>query len=263
MSRHFSRSFVSFSLNTLAIALLSATAAVAQSPDSYTHQPERFFQPVSPIPVEQGFFQDHASTAAEGYLRGKAAVIQARGNFRLSEAQAQILRQQARSLDRENDLQQTAALLTQKKMWEDARLQARKDRAAQLATGKQIADQRETTVYRDAYRLSKFDLDRVTGAICWPTLLCDEKYAALRLELDQLSHQHYAYNSPAMNSAGEITRAVDKLSTTLRSELSTLPRSEYSAAQKFLTGLKYAAAEQGEKLAKMEATPVRQVAGTK
>ena len=44
---------------------VSAAAAVAQTPESYTHQPERFFQPVSPIPVAQGFFQDHASTAAE------------------------------------------------------------------------------------------------------------------------------------------------------------------------------------------------------
>ena len=144
-----------------------------------------------------------------------------------------------------------------------ARLQAHKDRAAQQAAGKQLADDRASTVYREAYRLSPFELDRVTGAISWPNLLCDEKYAALRQQLDELSHQHYAYNSPAADSARDIARVADQWSTTLRSELRTLPRTEYNAAQKFLTSLKYAAAEQSEKLAKMDATPIRTVAGEK
>src|SRR3954471_18148706 len=47
-----------------------------------------------------------ASTAAEGYLNGRAAVIDALGNFEVNDAQAAILNQHARALDRENNLKQ-------------------------------------------------------------------------------------------------------------------------------------------------------------
>ena len=106
---------------TLLISLGIAATATAQAPEDYSTPPGPFHQPVPPYPVEMGFSQDHSSTAAEGYLRGKAALIQSLGNFQLSESQAQILRQQARWLDRENDLKQTIALHAQKQMWADAR----------------------------------------------------------------------------------------------------------------------------------------------
>src|SRR4051812_7564043 len=85
-----------------------------------------------------GFRHYHASTAAEGFLRGKAAVIDSLGNFEVSDGQAQILREQARSLDRENDLKQTQALQLQKKMWSDARIQARNERLIRAAEGQKL-----------------------------------------------------------------------------------------------------------------------------
>ena len=100
--------------------LLVANITVAQSSESYSAS-EPNYQPVSPYPVEMGFSQHHSSTAAEGFLRGRAALIQALGSYQLSESQAEILSQQARSLDRDNDLKQTLALHAQQKMWIDAR----------------------------------------------------------------------------------------------------------------------------------------------
>ena len=105
--------------------LLAAGIAVGQS--SYGSESA----PVHSYPFSYGygsFGSYHASTAAEGFLRGRAAVIDAIGNFRVNDAQAGILREQGRALDRENDLKQTEALHLQKKMWEDARIQARRDR---------------------------------------------------------------------------------------------------------------------------------------
>jgi hypothetical protein len=194
---------------------------------------------VSPNPVELGFTQHHSSTAAEGFLRGKAAVIQANGNFLLSASQAEILLQQARALDRENDLQQTAALLTQRKLWDDARVQARKDRDARRLAGQQLAAERATTVYRDAYQLSVNELDPITGEINWPVVLTADIFAPQRAQLEQLIKQHFIYGELPPETATEIVRLVDSVSKSLRREIRSVPREEYGAAQKFLMGLKY------------------------
>jgi len=237
ISSHNRRQFVA----PAALFALLATAAVgfAQTPENYTPTPGPIHQPVSPYPVEFGFTQHHSSTAAEGYLRGKAAVIQAIGNFRLSESQAEILRQQARALDRENDLQQTAALLTQKKLWEDARYQARKDRDARRAAGQAIAADRAATVLRQTYQLPAGALDAVTGEIHWPAVLMAEKFAPHRALVERLIKEHLAYGDTQPESAVEIARTVNSYSQELRREISSVPRDEYLAAQKFLTGLKY------------------------
>src|SRR6476620_5694813 len=110
----------------------------------------------------------HASTAAEGFLRGRAAVIDALGNFEVNDAHAGILLEQGRALNRENNLKQTEALQLQKKMWDDARIRARKEREARGAEGQQLLAERRSTIYRDAYQLSAGELDVKTGEISWP-----------------------------------------------------------------------------------------------
>src|SRR6185436_12828406 len=83
-----------------------------------------------------GYGSYHASTVAEGYLRGRAAVIDALGNYAVNSSQAAILSEQARSLNRENNLEQTAAFHAQQKMISDARLQVRKDFEVRAAEGR-------------------------------------------------------------------------------------------------------------------------------
>jgi hypothetical protein len=190
-----------------------------------------------------GFSQDHSSTAAEGYLRGKAALIQARGNFQLSESQAQILRQQARWLDRENDLKQTAALHAQKQMWADARAKERADRNAAAKAGSQLADERAATVYRRAYQLSADDINATTGTLNWPAGLQSEKFASQRVELERLFVEYVISGGNQEEVTTELARRVNSFAKTLRSDSNNLPREEYNASQKFLLGLKYTSAE--------------------
>src|SRR5829696_8643782 len=129
-NRLFAGLFVSF-------ATLAGTGnAVGQSSYSTEGGSAHHFQPSSFGYGSYGSY--HASTAAEGYLRGRAAVIDAVGNFKVNAAQAAILREQGRALDRENNLKQTEALHLQKKMWEDARIQARRVREARSIEGKQL-----------------------------------------------------------------------------------------------------------------------------
>jgi hypothetical protein len=217
-------------------------SSLAQTEAGYDSMLSRpFHQPVSPYPVEMGFAQDHSSTAAEGFMRGSAAVLQAMGNFELSDSQAQILWQQARALSRDNDLKQTEALHAQKKMWEDARIEARKERDARIAEGQLKLAQRRATIYSQTYRLSARELDMTTGQISWPQALQTAKYQAERSHLEELFRQHVGYDRPQADTAQQIARSVEALSRAIRSDASSLPRDEYLASQKFLLGLKYAA----------------------
>jgi hypothetical protein len=189
-----------------------------------------------------GGYGYHASTAAEGFLRGQAAVIDSLGNFEVNDAQAGILREQGRALNRENDLKQTEALLVQKKMWDGARAQARRDREMRLKEGRELLAERRSTIYTDAYHLSTGELDYKTGEITWPEALQDSRFNENRTRLEELFRQHVGYGVPRANVAREIARNVDKWSRVLRSEVGSMPREEYLAAQKFLLGLKYGAA---------------------
>src|SRR5215207_7629556 len=224
-NRFFGGLFVSFA------TLLAAGNAVGQS-SGYEGGSEHHSHPFA---HGYGFYVSyHASTAAEGFLRGKAAVIDAIGNFRVNDAQAAILREQGRALDRENDLRQTEALHIQKKMWEDARIQARRDREARRIEGQQVLAEKRLTVYRDAYLLSAEELNITTGQISWPETLQDSRFEGARARMEELFRQHVGYGTPRANAAREIARVVDQWSRGLRSEVSLMSREDYLAAQKFL-----------------------------
>lgn len=244
------------------VAFTYSTYALAQTPETYPSTPPGpFHQPVAPFPIEQGFSQDHASTAAEGFLRGKAEVIQALGNFQLSESQSRILRQQARWLERENKLKQTEALFTQQKMWDDARVNARVQQRARSVQGQQMLVNRQSTVYRQAYQLASDEFDSATGTITWPVALLADKFAVQRLRIEQLMQQQASYGDPKPAVTSEIARATECVSRDLAGDIRQLPRDQYAAAQKFLTGIKYAAATVGQQVAENQATP-QPIAGT-
>jgi hypothetical protein len=224
-------------------SVLVAGTSVAQSTSGYDNgSTGPMYHPVHSYPAGWGFGYYRASTAAEGFLRGRAAVIDAIGNFEVNDSQAAILSEQARALDRENNLKQTEALLAQKKMWSDARIQARQDRDARSAAGREILAQREATIYRQAYQLSASELNLKTGELCWPAALQDAKFQENRVHMEELFRQCIAYGSPEPGTTAEIARSVDQWSRTLRNDIGSMPREEYLAAQKFLLGLKYGAA---------------------
>jgi hypothetical protein len=147
-------------------------------------------------------------------------------------------------------------------MWEDARIQAREERNARRLAGRQIAAQRAATVYREAYQLSASELDPITGEIFWPAALQCEKFAPQRAQLEQLIKQQFIYGESQPATAAEIARTVDLCSKALRREIGSLPRDEYSAAQKFLMGLKYSDLSHLQAVAKTRSIVPQGVAGT-
>ncbi len=221
------------------VALVSVNVVVAQSPEDYQNVvPGPYHQTVAPFPVEFGFTQHHSSTALEGALRGKAAVIQALGSFELSDSQARILREQARWLDRENDLAQTETLLIQKQLWSEARRQERTERTKRVETGKVTLATRRATIHRVAYGLAATELDRATGEINWPVVLAADEFRRERARIEELFRKHVSYDDPQSATAREIGQTIDDFSRQLREHIGALPRGEYYAAQKFLRGLK-------------------------
>ncbi len=197
-------------------------------------------QPAAYVPMGFGYY--HSSTAAEGFMRGRAAVIDATGNWEVNDARAGILDQKARSLSRDNDLKQTEALYTQEKMWNDARIEARNDRELQAQQGQHLLAIHRATSYLEAYQLSDRDLNVKTGEIKWPEALQGAKFSANRDRMEELFRQHVGYGAPQAKSAREIARSVDQWSRTLQKEVATMPHEDYLVVQKFLTGLKYSAA---------------------
>src|SRR5262245_5587458 len=234
----FVRRFVIPSLVSV-LALVAAHRVAAQSGDygSMTGGPSSYSPYMGSYSAPYGF----SSTALEGALRGKAAVIDALGNFDVNEGQAAILREHARALDRDNDVQQTVALFAQQALWQQARDSARQARAVRDAEGKLKFAELRSTVYKRAYSLSATELNPRTGEIYWPAALQALKFETGRRCVERLYPTLASYPDPQPELVEEIGRHVDALVRTLRTDMCNLPRDEYLAAHKFLRGLKYAA----------------------
>jgi hypothetical protein len=190
---------------------------------------------------DYGYGYGHASTAAEGYLRGKATVIDSLGNFAVNSSQAAILSEQARSLNLDNNVKLTTTVQAQRKLIDDARFQVRKDFEVRAAEGRRVLADKRATVYRNIYELSTSELDLKTGAINWPTSLRTAKFDSSRNRLEELFREHVSYGGAHAETAREIARTVERLASSLRQDIRSLPREDYMAAQKFLLGLKYGA----------------------
>lgn len=222
------------------LALIAERPAAAES-DAYSfgsyEGTSSYHYPMGSYSAPYGF----SSTAFEGAQRGRAALVEAWGNFAVRKSQAAILWQQARAFDRENDVQQTIALFDQRDIWRQARELDRKEREQRNAEGKLILAARVATEYKQAYALSSDELDLSTGMISWPAQLLVGKYECQRRRVDQLFRTLASNPDPQPELVAEIGREVDALVRELRCEIRVLPQDEYLAAQKFLRGLKYAA----------------------
>jgi hypothetical protein len=221
------------------LAVVSGHRAVAETSEfSFGGTSSHFPYPsMSSYSAPYGF----SSTAFEGAQRGRAALVDAWGNYELNVSQAAIYWQQARDLDRINDLEQAAALETKREIWRQAREAERQARAARDAEGRVKFAELRATVYKRAYTLSAAELNLNLGKICWPTALQSTRFDRERQRLEQLFRTLASNPDPQPLLAAEIGREVDKLVRAFRCEAGNLPRDEYLAAHKFLRGLKYAA----------------------
>ena len=217
------------------LALLHQTsAALAQNNGSDYGWRERFYQPVAPLPPDLGFTYHHASTAGEGWQRGRAAVIHARGNYWLSVSQAAIQFEVARSLDQYNHRQWIAFCVANRE-----RLKADRHESTEATRLRNEAQHSEK--FEAAYRLAPEQLDRTSGEIAWPEVLKADAYGNLRQPLDDLFREQGHYAGKGDGRAANIVKCVESLRRAVRRDLGTFSRADYATAQRFLCGLKYEA----------------------
>ncbi len=125
-----------------------------------------------------------ASTAAEGFQRGMADVIQAQGNRNLSNSQAAINVQDAWSQNIDNQVKSVNAFWEKRDIYQ----QRQQEQFAQIAA------KRNAYIERHGLgSLTPQEFDRTTGAIAWPRVLEQEQYDQYRNTFNELFKAR-AYN---------------------------------------------------------------------
>jgi hypothetical protein len=177
----------------------------------------------------------HASTAAEGYANGMAAMVQSAGSYNLNTSQAAINLETARSQNLDNNLKGTQTYFemrninTAQRKSEDGRTMSSEEawRYASMAVPK---------------RLAATQLDPVTGRIYWPLLLQDPRYAEFRNNLEKLfvlretSHGGIGYDTYM-----QIQQVINAFSAALQKNITEYPSGDYIRAKNFIDSLGYEA----------------------
>jgi hypothetical protein len=232
-----------FSKGCVLLALVcNTTVALGQYQGGET--PPRFYQWQS-LPLDLAFGYQHASTALEGALGGRAEVIRAKGDCWLAVSQAKISSEQARKLALENRKRFVGDKIAERECREA-------DQKRRIAERRVVNEVRRSVRY-EVYRLSADQIDRTSGTILWSKMLLAAEYDEVRERLDEL----FRSRSVSRNTV-EVMRCVQSMTADLRRNRANASPVEYLAAQKFLCGVKH---EAEFPLVSAESPPVRELNG--
>jgi len=215
-----------------------ATAGVQGGAVSHVHP----YRPVTPgyrIPNPNYYHNPwyghyHASTAAESYARGKAALVRSQGQYNLLTAEANVVNQEAYRRGMENQHRKVNGYFALREKNREERAAERRPRATaeQLrriaATGKPAA-------------VSPSDLDSVTGAISWPTVLEREEYEPFRVALEEVFARRADTGRMEAADLEQAEEASEGMIAELKSHVREIPSHKYIAARRFVESLAYEA----------------------
>jgi hypothetical protein len=184
-------------------------------------------------PINNWSYQNHASTAAEGFLNGEARVIQAVGQTNYLNSVAAVNYQEAQSKWIDNRKKFVTTYYENKVYSKEMR-----DRYAKKPPTKEVWDKITANSLPDP--LTTHEYDRVSGRITWPHILRTNEYDAFRNRIDQLMVKRTADNdgdgSPFQR---EIASLVDAMKMLLKTNINTVTDSQYADAKAFLRSLDY------------------------
>jgi hypothetical protein len=174
----------------------------------------------------------HSSTAEEGIQRGMADVIRSQGAANLMNSEAAINIEEARKGYIENRMRWTQTYFDMKRVNREARQEARRPPPTQ----EQLI---RASQARMPDRLTTSQLDPVSGAIAWPTVLMADAYKPYRDQLDLLyaERSKNGYLSPdQFMKIRDITGSMmDELQQQVRTN--NYPTSASIEARRFIQGL--------------------------
>ena len=182
-----------------------------------------------------GVYQSgHASTAAEGAMRGAGDLIRSGSVANLNNSEAAINMTEAAKRGMENRQQWTDTYFQMR----DANRQYRAAERGPKMTMEQAVRLAQSGK-PDA--LSPSDLDSVDGGISWPMMLQSPKYADYRAQLEGLFSKRAELGGISTDDYFMISRSTRGMLDQLKTEVRTAPPAEYMAAKRFIESLAFEA----------------------
>jgi hypothetical protein len=180
-------------LAILASSLLTSQFSYGQSQTSgYSYS----YNGATPAPAS-GYgwgFGYHSSTAFEGYARGRADVIRAKGEANLNNALAQREWESAYKQYLENRVNRVRTFYERREIYNQQQAKYYAERRDKLEA------------YLERIRLTDLtpqELNPATGSVAWPTLLADEAFSDYSSWFDQLLAERAKYGEISPKTLGQ------------------------------------------------------------
>ncbi|HID76782.1 MAG TPA: hypothetical protein EYP56_12400 [Planctomycetaceae bacterium] len=175
-------------------------------------------------------YRHHASTAAEGYLRGSGDLIRAWGQYNLLTAEARRAYAAARHQEIVNRQEEVHAYFSLRDYNRRKRAANRRPRPTEEQLRRIAASARPRP-------LSPKHVDWITGRIQWPGVLLASHYEPFRAGLDRAFALRAAQGEIDPVTLAEAKRAAHQMLEELKSHIREMPSQEYMAARRFIESL--------------------------
>lgn len=209
------------------LCVLSAASSSGQSANSYHVHPHRghihrHYHP-------HGFYSGlHASTVAEGYARGLADVIRARGESNLNNALALRELEAARAQALQNKVLKVETFYARREIYHQ-------QHAAEVAARRVAAKARLAKLKLE--ELSPQELNLATGEVSWPTLLADEAFGDYTAWFDALLAERAKYGEVSAGKLGEAEAIIKQWRAEVTSVRGQVPDEVLRESLRFLLRL--------------------------
>jgi hypothetical protein len=212
----------------LIVACGVAQFAAAQESDS---QSAHYPRPKS-VRRDNILVQHHASTAAEGWLRGQADWMRGYGESLRDQAEAACFTESAKALAIQNRDLKIASFWNNKdeyEKWHQAHL-PKVGPATKIAVDEAKRSRQGCTTQQVS----------PTGKITWPTALKAESYKGARQALAALFAERAGAIETKLDAKYclKAQATVDKMLAKLQAEMKKMPGNDYLEAKQFLTSMK-------------------------
>jgi hypothetical protein len=190
-------------------------------------------QPVPYFIPNPNYYHHHASTAAESYARGLAAVTYARGQYNLLNAQARLVHADAYGQEIANHELAAQTYFAMRQTNREARAAERGPRATQVDLVRFAAQAKPD-------RLSPSELTN-TGKISWPMLLQADEFTAFRAELERAFARRAANGNIGLEDHVRVSETAKVMLEVLKAYAGGVDPMDYVAARRFIESLTYEA----------------------
>lgn len=183
-------------------------------------------------PWNYGTGYRHASTEAEGRSRGMADLVRSAGAANLMNSEAAKNYEDARRKYLDNRVYGTQKYFENRAINRQARAAERGPRPTQQ-------DLIRFSNSRKPKRITTSELDPLTGAIAWPSLLLKDEYKSERDQLDKIYAQRANNGYVNADQFTAVDNLTKKMLADLKSNISKYPPQLYVTASNFIKSLAY------------------------